>query len=129
MLHRAILGSFERFIGILIEQHAGKLPLWLSPVQMVVATITSDVDDYAKSVADKCQALGLRAKLDLRNEKISYKIREHSLQYIPIILVVGKQEAQNQQVAIRRFGSDNHQSMMALDEALTMLENENKFRK
>jgi len=117
MLHRAILGSLERFIGILIEHHAGKFPLWLAPVQAVVATITSDADDYAKRVVEGLKKAGIRATLDTRNEKINYKIREHSLQKTPQIWVVGKREAEEQKVAIRHLGSDA-QEMLALDEAI-----------
>ena len=94
MLHRAILGTFERFIGILIEHHAGRFPLWLSPVQAVVATIVSDADDYANEVVAKLKAAGIRAEADLRNEKINYKVREHSLAKVPLLLVVGKREAE-----------------------------------
>ncbi|MGG5901376.1 His/Gly/Thr/Pro-type tRNA ligase C-terminal domain-containing protein, partial [Escherichia coli] len=90
MLHRAILGTFERFIGILIEHHAGRFPLWLAPVQAVVATIVSDADDYALEVAAKLKAAGIRVETDLRNEKINYKVREHSLAKVPNLLVVGK---------------------------------------
>jgi threonyl-tRNA synthetase len=118
MLHRAILGTFERFIGILIEHHAGKFPLWLAPVQAVVATIVSDADDYAKEVAEKLQAAGLRVEADLRNEKINYKVREHSLAKVPLLLVVGKREAEEGTVAVRRLGSDEHQKVMSLDEAI-----------
>jgi len=117
MLHRAILGSLERFIGILIEHHAGKFPLWLAPVQAVVATITSDADDYAKQVVEGLKKAGIRAELDTRNEKINYKIREHSLQKAPQIWVVGKREAEERKVAIRRLGSDA-QEVLALDEAI-----------
>jgi threonyl-tRNA synthetase len=117
MLHRAILGTFERFIGILIEHHAGKFPLWLAPVQAVVATIVSDADDYAKAVVAKLQAAGLRAEADLRNEKINYKVREHSLAKVPLLLVVGKREAEEKTVAVRRLGSDEHQKVMSLEEA------------
>ncbi|MFN7114055.1 MAG: threonine--tRNA ligase [Alphaproteobacteria bacterium] len=117
MLHRAILGSLERFIGILIEHHAGKFPLWLAPVQAVVATITSDADDYAKQVVAALKKAGIRAVLDTRNEKINYKIREHSLQKSPQIWVVGKREAEEQKVAIRRLGSDA-QEVLALDAAI-----------
>ncbi|HCS22594.1 MAG TPA: threonine--tRNA ligase [Alphaproteobacteria bacterium] len=117
MLHRAILGSLERFIGILIEHHAGKFPLWLAPVQAVVATITSDADDYAKQVVETLKKAGIRAHLDTRNEKINYKIREHSLQKAPQIWVVGKREAEEGKVAIRRLGSDA-QEVLALDEAI-----------
>ncbi|MEO6580674.1 MAG: threonine--tRNA ligase [Sphingomicrobium sp.] len=121
MLHRAILGTFERFIGILIEHHAGRFPLWLSPVQAVVATIVSDVDDYANQVVERLKAAGLRAEVDLRNEKINYKVREHSLAKVPLLLVVGKREADEGSVAIRRLGSDDHQKVMSLDEAVAMI--------
>jgi len=105
MLHRATLGSIERFLGILIEQHAGALPAWLAPQQVMVATIVTDANDYAQQVADACRNAGLRADVDLRNEKISYKVREHSLQKIPAILCIGNREAEEGTVAIRRFGS------------------------
>ena len=121
MLHRAILGTFERFIGILIEHHAGRFPLWLSPVQAVVATIVSDADDYAHEVVAKLKAAGLRVEADLRNEKINYKVREHSLAKVPLLLVVGKREAEEGTVAIRRLGSDEHQKVMGLDEAIAMM--------
>jgi threonyl-tRNA synthetase len=117
MLHRAVYGSFERFLGMLIESYAGKFPLWLSPVQAVVATITSDADGYAAEVADSLKKAGLRVEADTRNEKINYKIREHSLQKIPEIWVVGKREAEERKVAIRRLGSDA-QEVLALDEAI-----------
>ncbi len=120
MLHRAILGTFERFIGILIEHHAGRFPLWLAPVQTVVATIVSDADDYASEVVAKLQAAGLRAEGDLRNEKINYKVREHSLAKVPHLLVVGKREADEGTVAIRTLGSEG-QKVMPLDEAIAML--------
>lgn len=123
MLHRAILGSMERFIGILIENHAGKLPLWLAPVQVVVATITSDGDGYAQTVFEHLKKAGIRAELDIRNEKINYKIREHSLQKTPEIWVVGNREAEEQKVAIRRLGSDA-QEVLALDEAIRKIANE-----
>ena len=93
MLHRAILGSFERFIGILIEQYAGKFPLWLAPVQGVIATITSDADDFAREAADAMKRAGLRIELDLRNEKIGYKVREHTLAKVPLLFAVGRREA------------------------------------
>lgn len=109
MLHRAILGTFERFIGILIEHHAGRFPLWLSPVQAVVATIVSDADDYAHQVAAELRAAGLRVETDLRNEKINYKVREHSLAKVPNLLVVGKREADEGTVALRQLGSDRQQ--------------------
>jgi len=120
MLHRAILGTFERFIGILIEHHAGKFPLWLSPVQAVVATIVSDADDYANEVVEKLKAAGLRVEADLRNEKINYKVREHSLAKVPLLLVVGKREAEEGTLAVRRLGSDEHQKVMSLDEAIAV---------
>jgi threonyl-tRNA synthetase len=109
MLHRAIFGSVERFIGVMIENYAGAFPLWLSPVQVVVATITSDADDYARQVAAKLTAKGLRVETDLRNEKINYKVREHSLAKVPVIAVVGRREAELGQVALRRLGSDRQE--------------------
>ena len=124
MLHRAILGTFERFIGILIEHHAGKFPLWLAPRQVVVATIVSDADAYAQIVVEKLKAAGLRAEADLRNEKINYKVREHSLAKVPLLLVVGKREAEEGTVAVRRLGSDDHQKIMGLDEAVAAFADE-----
>ncbi len=124
MFHRAILGTFERFIGILIEHHAGKFPLWLAPVQAVVATIVSDADDYARAVTEKLAARGIRVETDLRNEKINYKVREHSLAKVPLLLVVGKREADEGTVALRRLGSDEHQKLMSLDEAVAMIADE-----
>ena len=124
MLHRAILGTFERFIGILIEHHAGKFPLWLAPVQAVVATIVSDADDYAKEVAAKFAQRGIRVETDLRNEKINYKVREHSLKKVPLLLVVGKREAEEGTVALRRLGSEERQLVMTVDEALSMIAEE-----
>jgi threonyl-tRNA synthetase len=116
MLHRAILGTFERFIGILIEHHAGRFPLWLAPVQVVVATIVSDADDYAEQVAATLRKAGLRVEIDLRNEKINYKVREHSLAKVPLLFVVGKREADEGTVAIRRLGSQG-QEMLSLGDA------------
>jgi threonyl-tRNA synthetase len=123
MLHRAILGTFERFIGILIEHFAGKLPVWLAPVQAVVATIVSDADDYANDVATQLQAAGIRVESDLRNEKINYKVREHSLQKVPHLLVVGKREADEGTVAVRTLGEER-QRFMPLAEAIAMLKAE-----
>lgn len=123
MLHRAILGSMERFLGILIEQHAGALPLWLTPTQIVLATIVSDADDYAYQIAKKLRAAGFRIELDLRNEKISYKVREHSLQKVPVILCLGKREAEENTVAVRRFGS-KQQAVIALDLLIENLQQE-----
>jgi threonyl-tRNA synthetase len=123
MVHRAICGSMERFIGILIEHFAGNFPLWLAPVQAVVATITSEGDEYAKVVAAAARRAGLRVEIDLRNEKINYKVREHSLAKIPALLVVGKKEAETHSVSIRRFGSEG-QKVMPTDEALAALVDE-----
>jgi threonyl-tRNA synthetase len=113
MLHRAIFGSFERFIGVVIENYAGAFPMWLAPVQVVVATITSEADAYAEEVAATLRKAGLRVELDLRNEKVGYKIREHSLAKVPAIAVVGKKEARDRSVAIRRLGGEA-QTVMAL---------------
>lgn len=123
MLHRAILGTFERFIGILIEHHAGRFPLWLAPVQVVVATIVSDADDYAERVAADLRRAGLRVETDRRNEKINYKVREHSLAKVPALLVVGKREADEGTVAIRRLGSQG-QEIVALADAIAALRDE-----
>lgn len=120
MVHRAICGSMERFIGILIEHFAGNFPLWLAPTQVVVTTITSEGDEYAKVVADAARRAGLRVEIDLRNEKINYKVREHSLAKIPALLVVGKKEAESHSVSIRRLGSEG-QTVMPTDEALAAL--------
>jgi threonyl-tRNA synthetase len=111
MLHRAIFGSLERFIGILLENYAGALPFWLAPLQIVVATITSDADDYAREVVAELGLAGLRAEADLRNEKINYKVREHSLAKVPVILAAGKREVAERSVALRRFGAQNQTSL------------------
>jgi threonyl-tRNA synthetase len=123
MLHRAILGSFERFLGILIEQYAGRFPLWLAPTQAIVATIVSDADDYANEVASTLRAAGLTVETDLSNQKINAKIREHSLQHVPNIIVVGRKEAQERSVAIRRLGGAA-QEMLGLDAAVAQLRTE-----
>jgi len=123
MLHRAIIGSFERFLGILIENFAGKFPIWLSPVQVVVATITNDVDDYAKEVHAALETAGLRAELDVRPEKINYKVREHSVAKTPVIFVVGGREAEDRKVAIRRLGSQG-QTISQMDVAIASLREE-----
>ncbi len=123
MVHRAICGSMERFLGILIENHAGNMPLWFAPVQVVVATITSDADDYALEVAARLKAAGLDVDTDLRNEKINYKVREHSLTKVPVILVCGKREAEEQSVNMRRLGSRD-QTSLPLDEAVSLLSDE-----
>jgi|TARA_B100002019_G_scaffold153692_2_gene132493 threonyl-tRNA synthetase len=120
MLHRAILGSMERWIGILIEQYAGRFPIWLAPVQAVITTITGDNDDYAYKVLEECKKVGLRAAVDVRNEKINYKIREHSNAKIPVILVVGTKEQENETVAVRRLGGKS-QEILALDDAVNTL--------
>jgi threonyl-tRNA synthetase len=123
MLHRAICGSLERFIGVLIEHYAGAFPLWLAPVQAVVATITSDADEFAEKAAAQLRAAGLRVETDLRNEKINYKVREHSLAKIPVIAVVGRREAEEGKLALRRLGS-NEQQVLTLDEAAKALAEE-----
>src|SRR5512144_125620 len=123
MLHRAMFGSLERFTGILIEHYAGHLPLWLSPVQTVVATITSDADDFARETVEAARKLGLRVEADMRNEKINYKVRDHSLAKVPALLVVGKKEAAERTVSIRRLGKE-FQQVMPLDAALKALADE-----
>ena len=120
MLHRAIFGSYERFIGILIEHYAGRFPLWLAPVQAVVATIVSDADGYASEVVGALKAAGIRVASDLRNEKINYKVREHSLAKVPHLLVVGKREAEERTVAIRTLGEERQQ-FVPLAEAIAIL--------
>ncbi|MEC8288748.1 MAG: threonine--tRNA ligase, partial [Pseudomonadota bacterium] len=120
MLHRALFGSLERFTGILIEHYAGNLPLWMAPVQAVVATITSDADTYASDVQNALKAAGIRAEIDIRNEKINYKVREHSHAKVPTMLVVGRNEVAARSVAIRRLGG-KEQEFLALDEAIARL--------
>ena len=126
MLHRALFGSLERFAGILIEHYAGRLPLWLAPIQAVIATITSDGDDYAKEAHAALREAGIRAKLDIRNEKINYKVREHSLVKVPVMFVVGKRETEEGTVSIRRLGSQN-QKTLPLKEAVGVLVKEAKI--
>ncbi len=123
MLHRAILGHFERFIGILIEHHAGRFPLWLAPVQAVVATIVSDADAYAGEVAAALAKAGLRIETDVRNEKINYKVREHSLAHVPYLIVVGRREAEEGTVALRPLGG-GEQRVLPLAEAVALLAGE-----
>jgi threonyl-tRNA synthetase len=123
ILHRAIFGSIERFLGVLIEHYAGAFPLWLSPVQVVIATITSDADGYADEAAKKLRRAGLRVEIDKRNEKVGYKIREHSLAKVPVIAVVGRKEAEEGKLALRRFGGDA-QTVVSLDEAIATLTKE-----
>ena len=120
MIHRAMFGSLERFTGILIEHHAGHLPLWLSPQQITICTITQEADDYAMEIIAQARKLGLRIEADLRNEKINYKVREHSLAKTPVLLCIGKKEAAEKSVSIRRLGSQA-QTSMSLDEALAAL--------
>jgi threonyl-tRNA synthetase len=120
MLHRAMFGSLERFTGILIEHFAGHFPLWLAPTQAAICTIVADADSYASEVAAAARRAGLRVELDLRNEKINYKVREHSLAKVPVLLVIGKKEAENRAVSIRRLGSQD-QKVMGLEEALAEL--------
>ena len=123
MVHRAICGSMERFLGILIENYSGHFPLWFAPLQVVVATITSEADAYAEKVVERLKAAGLSAEADLRNEKINYKVREHSLAKVPVILVCGKREAEEETVNVRRLGSRDQQSL-TLAEAVTALADE-----
>ena len=125
MLHRALFGSLERFTGILIEHYAGNLPLWMAPVQAVVATITSDADDYAYEVRDALKAAGIRAEIDIRNEKINYKVREHSHAKVPAMLVVGQREIEDRKVALRRLGGKD-QEFLALDDAVARLAEESR---
>ena len=126
MIHRAVLGSFERFIGVLIENYSGKLPFWLAPVQVAVATIISDVNDYAAEIVNKLENIGVRCLEDYRNEKISYKVREHSASKVPVILALGQREKESQTVSVRRIGSDKTISM-SLEEALSILSSENSI--
>jgi threonyl-tRNA synthetase len=119
MLHRAILGSMERFIGILIEHHAGHLPLWLAPVQAVVASITNDADAYGREVGEALAEAGIRYELDLGSDKIGYKVRQHSLAKVPLILAVGQREAEQRTVSVRRLGQQA-QETLALDRAVAL---------
>ena len=123
MIHRAICGSLERFLGILIESTAGHLPYWMTPTQVVVATIVSEADGYAGEVAKAARKAGLRVETDLRNEKINFKVREHSVAKIPAMLVVGRREAEERKVSVRRLGSQE-QSVMGLDDAIALLRGE-----
>jgi threonyl-tRNA synthetase len=123
MIHRAICGSLERFLGILIESHAGHMPLWFAPLQVVVATITSDANGYAEDVAAELRAAGLAVQSDTRNEKINYKVREHSMAKVPVILVCGNREAEGRSVNMRRLGSQE-QTSMPLAEAISLLMDE-----
>ena len=120
MLHRATLGSFERFIGILIEEHSGKLPFWLAPVQVVVASIISDANEMVTSLVNSLKNVGIRVETDIRNEKINYKVREHSLKKVPIILALGNKEVENQTVTVRRLGEKNTE-ILSLTEIINSL--------
>jgi threonyl-tRNA synthetase len=120
MLHRAVLGSMERFVGVLIEHYAGKFPLWLAPTQAVVATIVNDADSYAKEAAAALKLAGLRVETDLRNEKINYKVREHALAKVPYLLVIGRREAEERTLSVRKLGSDK-QETIALDALIKQL--------
>ena len=115
MIHRAVLGSFERFIGILIENYSGKLPLWLAPEQVAIATIISEVDDYASEIEELLKSINIKVIKDLRNEKIGYKVREHSAAKVPVILALGAREKESRTVSVRRIGSNNTETK-SLDE-------------
>ena len=121
MLHRALFGSLERFIGILIEEHAGKLPFWLAPRQVVVASIVTDANDYSLEVVEKLSAAGIRAEPDLRNEKINYKVREHSVSKVPVILAIGMKEVEDKTVSMRRLGSKQSDVLSVDDVVLSLL--------
>jgi threonyl-tRNA synthetase len=126
MLHRALFGSLERFIGILIENYAGKFPFWLAPQQVVIASIISDVNDYSVEIMNLLKKQGIRAEVDLRNEKISYKVREHSSKKVPIILAIGKNEMNDKTVSIRRIGSKDT-NVLQLEDAINEIVKENKI--
>jgi len=126
MLHRALFGSLERFIGILIEHYAGKLPLWLAPLQVVVLPIASEFDNYAKKIFKECMKAGINAEVDLKNQKINYKIREHSLSKVPLLLICGEKELKNQSVTIRKLGSEKQETLL-LNQAIKTISNKNKF--
>jgi threonyl-tRNA synthetase len=128
MLHRAVFGSMERFIGMLIENYAGKFPLWLAPTQMVVATITNDSDEYGAQVLSKLKDVGFRAEGDFDAQKINYKIREHSLKKVPYILAIGKKEAENGSVSVRKFGEEA-QSVMSVADFIAMAQEQIKSKK
>jgi len=123
MLHRAILGSLERFIGMLVEHYAGRLPMWLSPAQAVVATITNEAEDYAMEVTQRLMAAGVRAEADIRADKIGYKVREHSLRKIPLLFAVGAREQAERTVSLRRLGA-TAQTSLSLDDAIGLCQRE-----
>ena len=126
MLHRALFGSLERFIGILIEHYAGKLPLWLTPLQAVVIPIASEFDNYAKNIFEQCRKVGINTEVDLKNQKINYKIREHSLSKVPVLLICGQKEVKDKSVTIRRLGSEKQETLL-LDQAIKNISQKNKF--
>ena len=125
MLHRALFGSLERFIGILIEHYAGKLPLWLSPIHAIALPISEDFDKYAKKVFEECIKVGINCEVDLKNHNLNYKIREHSLSKIPLLLICGKKELDNKTVTIRKLGTEK-QETMKLDKAIKYISSLNK---
>jgi threonyl-tRNA synthetase len=126
MLHRALFGSLERFIGILIEHYAGKLPLWLAPLQVVVLPIASEFDNYAKKIFEQCIKAGINTEVNLKNQKINYKIREHSLSKVPLLLICGEKEVKSKSVTIRKLGSEK-QETLSLDRAIKKISQQNKF--
>jgi threonyl-tRNA synthetase len=121
MLHRAILGSLERFIGMMIESYAGKMPMWLAPVQVVVATIVSEADETAEKLVRQLRSAGIRAELDVRNEKINYKVREHSVGKVPLMFVVGRREAEEGTVSVRRLGTEGQTVMPSMDAIVSLM--------
>ena len=126
MLHRALFGSLERFIGILIEHYAGKLPLWLAPLQVVVLPIAPKFDKYAKKIFQQCMKAGINTEVDLKNQKINYKIREYSLAKVPILLICGEKEVKRKTVTIRKLGSKKQETLL-LDQAIRKISQKNKF--
>ena len=126
MLHRALFGSLERFIGILIEHYAGKLPFWLAPLQVVVLPIAPEFDNYAKKIFEECIKAGINTEVDLKNQKINYKIREHSLSKVPLLLICGEKEVKAKSVTIRKLGSEK-QETLSLDQAIKNISKKNKF--
>ena len=126
MLHRALFGSLERFIGILIEHYAGKLPLWLAPLKAIVLPIASEFDEYAKNIFEQCNKAGINTEVDLKNQKINYKIREHSLAKIPLLLICGEKEVKDNSVTIRTLGSDK-QETLSLVKAIQNISKQNQF--
>ena len=126
MLHRALFGSLERFIGILIEHYAGKLPLWLAPLQAVVLPIASEFDNYAKEIFEQCMKAGINTEVDLKNQKINYKIREYSLSKVPLLLICGQKEVNNKSVTIRKLGSEK-QETLPLNQAIRQISQKNKL--